>query len=556
MTPQLPATTTNEFVVDFPVLWVALDWIERHCVVPDSFNKGTPFILADWQAWYFQNFYRVRTNAPIPTNERPAIGAPAFYYRRAQVVMPQKAGKGPMTAAHVCLEAVGPALFCGWAKGGEVYRCIDHGCFCGWVYEYEPGEPMGTNWPTPLIQITAFSEEQTGNVYDALRPMIDDGPLADVVPRTGEAFIRLPNGGRIDTVTSSQQSRLGQRVTFVPQDETGIWLEQNKMVQVATTQRRGASGMQGRTAETTNAWDPAENSVAQRTAEAALTKKDIFRLHRLAPSHLRFSNKEDRRRIFRIVYAGCPWIDVNSIEAEAAEIMLEDPAQAERFYGNRIVAGLGAWMDEDLWDAVNSEQTVPEGAVVAVGFDGSESDDWTAIRCVTKDGFVFTPRYGPDNRPTYWNPKEFNGSIPRSEVDAAVHEIFAKYRVRRMYCDPRDWESEIDSWVVKYSDEVVFPWATYRIMQMHSALTRFRNDIKSKRATHDNDQVAKAHVLRARKAAKPQDRYILVKPHPHQKIDIAMASTLAYEAACDLTVEDKWGMPRRLSHVKGRARSY
>jgi hypothetical protein len=36
---------------------------------------------------------------------------------------------------------------------------------------------MGMPWPTPLIQITAFSEEQTDNIYDALRPMIDDGPL-------------------------------------------------------------------------------------------------------------------------------------------------------------------------------------------------------------------------------------------------------------------------------------------------------------------------------------------------------------------------------------------
>jgi putative lipoic acid-binding regulatory protein len=45
------------------------------------------------------------------------------------------------------------------------------------VYEYEPGEAMGQAWPTPLIQITATSEEQTDNIYDALRPMIELGPL-------------------------------------------------------------------------------------------------------------------------------------------------------------------------------------------------------------------------------------------------------------------------------------------------------------------------------------------------------------------------------------------
>jgi hypothetical protein len=550
-----PATTENEFIVDFPVMWVALDWIERHCVIPDRHEKGKPYILADWQAWYFQNFYRVKRNAPLPDEVRPAIGAPAFYYRRAQVVMPQKAGKGPMTAAHVCLEAVGPALFAGWANGGERYRCIDHGCFCGWIYIYEPGEAMGETWSTPLIQITAFSEEQTGNVYDALRPMIDEGPLSDVITRTGEEFIRLPGGGRIDTVTSSNQSRLGQRVTFVPQDETGIWLKQNKMDRVADTQRRGASGMQGRTAETTNAWDPAENSVAQKTAEAALSRKDIFRLHRQAPPSLRFSNKEDRRKIFRYVYAGSHWIDIPSIEAECAEIMLHDPAQAERFYGNRIVAGLGTYLDEVLWTTSEKSRIVNEGTPVTVGFDGSDSDDWTALRCTTQDGFSFTPVYGPDRRPTYWNPAEWGGEIPRGEVDAAVDEIFRRYKVRRMYVDPHDWESELDNWIVKFGEEVVIPWATYRIIPMYSALIRFKNDLKG-RATHDPDPVAQAHALRARKGAKPQDRYVLVKPHQHQKIDILMATILAYEAASDLTVENLWAAPGRLTRVKGKARSY
>lgn len=551
-----PATTENEFLVDFPVLWVALDWIERHCVIPDRHERGNPYILADWQAWYFQNFYRVKRGAPLPTNERPAVGAPAFYYRRAQVVMPQKAGKGPMTAAHVCLEAVGPALFAGWAEDGERYRCVDHGCLCGWVYEYQAGEPKGDTWATPLIQITAFSEEQTGNVYDALRPMIEYGPLNDVVPRTGEEMIRLPGGGRIDTVTSSNQSRLGQRVTFVPQDETGIWLKQNKMDRVAETQRRGASGMQGRTAETTNAWDPAENSVAQKTAEAALVRKDIFRLHRLAPSSLSFTNKEDRRKIFRRVYAGSHWIDLNSIEAECAEIMLTDPAQAERFYGNRIVAGLGAFLDETVWDEAASSRIVPHGTSVALGFDGSDSDDWTALSATTEDGFSFIPQYGPDNRPTYWNPKEWGGDIPRGEVDAAVNEVFAKYNVRRMYADPHDWESEIDSWIVAHGDEVVVPWATYRIIPMHSSLVRYKNDLKTQRATHDPDPVMKAHALRARKSAKPQDRFVLTKPHQHQKIDILMAVILGYEAASDLTVENLWKAPSRLTRVKGKIRSY
>lgn len=548
-----------EFVVDFPVLWVALEWIPQHCVIPDGFRAGEPFMPADWQSWYFANHYRIRADAPPITNERPAIGAPAFFYRRSQVVMPQKAGKGPMTAAHICVEAVGPVLFAGWATGGEFYDCRDYGCGCGWIYEYEPGEPMGRPWPTPLIQPTAYSAEQVGNVYDALRPMIDKGPLTELIPKTGEEFIRLPGGGRIDVVTSNARSRLGQRVTFVPQDETGIWVQANKMIEVAKTQRRGASGMQGRTAETTNAWDPSENSVAQQTAMAALQRPDIFRLHRQAPpkrdgTPLSFLDKRERMRILAYVYRGSDWIDLNAINAEAEELMLLDPGNAERFYGNRVVPGFGAWMPDGLWaKRAVVARLVPEKAEVAGGFDGSESDDWTAIRLETRDGFRFTPRYGPDRRPTYWDPKEWGGRIPRGEVHAAMDEIVRRYRLRKFYADPRDWQSEIGEWAAKYGDDVIFEWATYRVVAMHDALDRALTDLVTGRSTHDACIMTADHIANARKIAKPGDRYILGKPDQHRKIDLAMADTLAHEAASDWREEpDKKGLTR----VKGMARAY
>jgi hypothetical protein len=545
MSTSTHSSSGEQFRIDFPVLRVALKWIEQHCKIPDGFHKGEPYILAGWQAWCLANHYRIKSNPPVPDKTRPLIGAPAFHYRRSQFVMPQKAGKGPMTAAQVCLEGMGPATFAGIAHGGEHYDCRHYGCGCGWIYEYQPGEPMGAPWPTPLIQITAYSEEQTFNIYGAFKPMVEQGPLADVVLRIGEEFAQLPNDGRVDTVTSSNQSRLGQRVTYVPQDETGIWLVQNKMDKVATTQRRGLAGMQGRSTETTNGWDPSENSVAQKTYVAALRRPDIFRHHPEAPKTLSFANKRERRKILRHVYGGCWWIDLDSIEAEALEIMLEDPAQAERFFANRIVAGRGAWLTDGFLDPTQSARIVNKGTAVAAGFDGSDSDDWTVLRLETQDGFRFTPTYGPDKRPTYWNPSEWGGTIPRSEVDAAIDEVFSSYSVRRMNCDPKDWQTEIGTWSLRYGDEIVLEWPTYRIIPMHNALVRSWNDLKTGRSTHDGDPIYKDHMYNARKAAKPGDRYILTKPDAHRKIDFAYADTLAHEAAATLTAEDKWAPPQQ-----------
>ena len=60
----------------------------------------------------------------------------------------------------------------------------------------------------------------------------------------------------------------------------------------------------------------------------------------------------------------------------------------------------------------------PRGTQITAGFDGSEYEDWTALKCVTRGGRLFTPRYGPDRRPTIWDPAEWGGQIPRAEVDA------------------------------------------------------------------------------------------------------------------------------------------
>ena len=76
---------SDEFVVDFPTLWISCDWIEHHCVIPDGFRKGEPFQMYDWQLWCTTNHYRVK-----PTAQLGQL-APAFANRRSQVVAPQKA---------------------------------------------------------------------------------------------------------------------------------------------------------------------------------------------------------------------------------------------------------------------------------------------------------------------------------------------------------------------------------------------------------------------------------------------------------------------------------
>lgn len=343
-------------VIDFPTLGDLVDgWVKAHCRVPDGFSRGKPFEKYPWQFWCTANFFRVREDA-VWTPENPALNQ-AFVYRRSLVVGPQKCGKGPDAATDVAVQAVGPTVFGGWAKAGDAYDCADHGCPCGWGWDYEPGEPMGIRHPSPLIQLTATSQEQVDNVYRPLVAMIYLGPLKHLL-RPRENFIRIvggsddPDADRIDAVTSSALSRLGNPISFAHQDESGLYTTQNKMRKVAETQRRGAAGMGGRTQEHTNPWDPAENSVAQTTFESQAA--DIFKFYREPPKRLSFRNKAERRQILKYAYEGSTHVNLDSIEAEAAELMERDPEQAERFFGNRLVQGSGSWLPDGLWDGARA----------------------------------------------------------------------------------------------------------------------------------------------------------------------------------------------------------
>lgn len=521
----------SSWVVDFPTLgFLAADWIEAHCIVADGWSMGEPFVHDGWQLWCTTSFYRAKKGA-VFNPQRPA-GASMFHYRRALVVGPQKAGKSPWGASLACFEAVGPCVFAGWASGGEVYRCADHGCSCGFEFVYEPGDPMGIPRPMSNIQLLATSEDQTDNIYRPLQEMVRRGPLQEQM-KVREGFIRLPNNGRIDPITSAPNSKLGNPIHFAIADESGIYT--GKLKKVWDTMRRGLAGMGGRGLEITNPWDPMDNSSAQQTF--ASRSKDIFRFYRKPPSKWNFDHKADRRKILEYVYEGSPWVGLDDVEAESAELLQSDPAQAKRFFGNMLVQGLGAFMPEELYDQrTDSERALPpEGTEICLGFDGSRSGDWTALRAETADGYRFTIPYGPDDRPSYWNPAEWtDGRIPRGEVNACVADVFARYDVQRMYVDPRHWETQCDAWAADYGDDVVVQWPTNQIGRMFDALTRYSEDMREGLTTHDADSQAKEHALHARKVAKPGDKYILGKPADHLKIDITMADVLAHEAASDM----------------------
>jgi hypothetical protein len=509
-----------EWEGEFPSLgYEVADWIEERCVIPDGEHMGEPFQLTDEQLRYLVHHYRLKPDANQHSWQT------AWQYTRSLLVRPQKWGKAPLTSAMICAEAAAPVVFAGWDANGE---------------------PVGRPWPTPIIQVTAYSEDQTDNIWKVLRPMIDLGPLADAIPDTGETRINLPGSGWIEPVTSKALSRLGARITFAPQDEVGTWTSDN-MRYLADTQYRGLSGTGGRAALTTNAWNLADNSVAQQIEEERDPTDFVDYVDgRMAGKS--YANKRDRAQIHRHVYGDSAvkldrsgvwvsgWVNLDRIEIDAEKMLKRDPEQAMRFYGNINTMGSGAWLpDMHAWASKLSVRDRPKSGPVCLGFDGSDSNDWTGIRLETLDQHQFTPRYGVDLRPTIWKPKLWNGKVPRDEVMTAFEQLFRDFDIVRAYLDPPLWGSEIAALQGRYSDKVVIEWPTYRPKPMHFELERFHADIMnaSSSFTHDDDGDVETNIRNAVKRSRPGETYILGKPADEQKIDLTMSSTLAHAAVLD-----------------------
>jgi phage terminase large subunit-like protein len=494
---------------EFPSLGHGVaEWVERYLVVPAGPSYGQPLRLTDRQYAKFVRWYRID-----PTTGR-------FVYRRGADREAKGTGKSPVAAAKAAVELAGPVVFDGWDAAGE---------------------PVGRPWPTPWVQVAATSEDQTDNTYSALFAMLTSGSTPDEL-RLDVGLTRIflkDRPGRIEPVTAAAGSREGQPVTFSVLDETHLWLPRSGGIKLASTIRRNVAKTGGRTWETTNAYLSGEGSVAERTHEAARKKEPgLLYLAEEAPGPgtvewLYDVSDVELRKALEVPYRDTPWVDLGRLVQEIRD-PATDPTDALRFYLNRVVTDSRAAVDVKTWDRLADPTVPPDGTLIALGFDGSESDDFTAIIATTFDGrhqFV-VGMWDPADQP--------DGRVPRLEVEDTVAEVFDRFRVGRMFCDPSLWRVELERWARRYGEDVVleFPQNDRR---MAPATDRWLTSVRAGGMTHDGDVRFRAHVVGAhrkessvRADADGRRLPVLVKGQDRRKIDAAVAAVMSMEAAATM----------------------
>ena len=199
------------------------------------------------------------------------------------------------------------------------------------------------------------------------------------------------------------------------------------------------------------------------------------------------------------------------------------------------------WITGEQWHAAarNTERILP-GERITIGFDGSRSNDSTAlVACRLSDGLlqpltVWEAPEGPDG--AAWR-------VHSGSVDAAIARTFEHYDVVRGYFDPPLWQSELDAWAREYGQPAITPWAT-NTARMIRAVERFRTDVVEGTAIHAGDAVLSAHVMNAR-MRDVRGGYWLMKDRDASKIDAAIAAVLAYEARADAIADGALDRKRR-----------
>ncbi len=530
--------------------------MECFYTAPDC-AADVPFRPTDEQCTFISRFYRLDTSG-------------ARIIRRGVLSRPKGWGKSPILGAIAGCEGLAPVLFDHWAVEGEESY---------WGYEYEPGEPVGRPWRdvrTPLVQLSAVSEDQTRNAWTPLLEMLSNPRILDAFPglEPMQTFINLPGGGRIEFVTASARSREGNRPVFCVLDQTETWLPSNGGVKLAATMRRNLGKTGGSSIESPNAYLPGEESVAEASAEywAAIREgkaredKGLLYDHREAPADTELTDRESLMAGLHAVYGDSAkeaggWVDLERIISEVWD-PATDPQDARRFYLNQITHASDSYVSQPEWAACAVDDELHPGDLITLGFDGSRGraegkPDATALVATrVEDGFQYAIGVW-EASDTHWD--EWTPPLP--EIDAAVDEAFRVYDVAAFYCDPaKDWRSFVAEWekrhggkvrVKSYRDHPFEWWFSGRSVMVERMVREYAAAIRNGEMKQAGQHAFTRHMLNAR----------LRKSHGHltvgkastsspNKIDAAVAGALGWQARLDCIAAGIGTKPKRRAPVR------
>lgn len=497
--------------------WELAAWCSTYLMNPQDSSK--PWEFTPEQLRFFLHWYAVDERGKPPA-------------RRGVLQRLKGWGKDPIVAVICLVEALAPCRFSHWDSFGL---------------------PVGRQETSPLVQVAAVTQDQTANTGDMFPLLLTDKAIKEYGIQLGSELIRARDKrAKIQMITSNPRAIEGKRSTFVVLNEVHQWVSANGGPAMYQAISRNMTKIPGaRFLAITNAYMPGENSVGE------MLRNDYEKagIGGRSKSLLYDSVEADPRApilgpmvplVVEGVRGDAKWLDIEAIQDEMSYESI-DISVNRRFWLNQIVTSDDRIYGPEDWDHLGSlDNILRRGERIALGFDGSKSDDATALVAIRlKDMCVFPLGiWEPDRKR-----REEKSIVPYSEVDEAVRQAMNLYDVHAFYADVAGWEPYIHEWTLDYAENMGVKASERspigldmrgnqaRIVSSNEALI---TAIRHGKIKHDGDSTLRRHVFNVcysiSRFGMSFRKENAESPH---KIDAYAAMLLAFMAASDASIRSK-----------------
>jgi hypothetical protein len=511
--------TLPEGIPELTLGWEAIHWASKYLRQPDGPEAGQRWEFIESQVRFVLWWYSLDENG-------------RWIYYHGVRRWAKGAGKSPFAAVMSLIELLAPVR-------------LDH------FDDRVVGGAVGRKVSMPLVQIGATSHDQANvNTMRMVRALLPKNSriLRDYDVTAGMTIFHIPGGGQLMVITSSPTTEEGALTTFAILDQTESFTTTNGGVDLAEVMDRNVGKSGSRIIETSNAWEPGLETVAERTFDAWVDQEEgklkgkakILYDARCAPPDIDWDDIASIRKAIEFTYGDCFWADPDNILDRI--LSPKTPLDvSKRFYLNWPESAQNAWTTHQKWSRLaKPDFYIEDGSDIAVGFDGSRKDDATALLgCHIETGFTFSLGI--------WEPRGTGREIPVEEVLAAVEQAKSRFHICAFFADVKEWEEttkilwrklftddyELDIWAVPGGrDPQPVAWdMRSHVGEFTQACEMVESEIDSRGFSHDGDGVVGRHVVNARRAPNKWGVSISKEaPKSERKIDGCVSMIIARHA--------------------------
>lgn len=193
---------------------------------------------------------------------------------------------------------------------------------------------------------------------------------------------------------------------------------------------------------------------------------------------------------------------------------------------NQWVSTSAAWLPHGAWAYCADERPVPDLAEVVLGFDGSFSNDSTALVVVQVGDVPHVDVAACWERPPGSDP---SWRVPIVEVEDAIRAACGRWQVREIVCDPFRWARTYQTLEAEGLPIVEFPQSPQRMVP---ATQRFYEAVLNSGLTQSGDPQLARHVDNCTlKVDSRGSRLSKDARNSSRKIDLAVAAVMAFDRA-------------------------